>query len=224
MGFSDAAFRAQPEESSGLALRGLAVMLMEDDQPGPCSKSSNVNLIDFLVRRIRRVVRSTFSAELNALIDALGNLLLVQLALHDIFCGVSSDVNELVERLEAGRLYPPTECCTDAMSVWQAIVAEDCGTPQECSLKLHLLSLRDRLQRGVLRSIHWTDTRDMVGDGLTKGGVNRELLMSVSKDGTYKMQHPSKTYSPPKRKYDPVQADRNNPFAHPEVGDTAGWR
>ena len=68
-------------------------------------------------------MRSTFSAELNALIDALENLLLLQLALHEIFCGVSSDVDDLVQRLEAGRLYPPIECCTDAMSVWQAIVA-----------------------------------------------------------------------------------------------------
>ena len=175
-------------------------MLMEADQPGPSSNNGNVNLVDFLLPRIRRVVRTTFSAELNALIDALENLLLLQMALHEIFCGVSSDVDELVQRLEAGRLYPPIACCTDAMSVWQAIVAADCGTPQECSLKLHLLSLRDRLQRGVLRAIHWTDTRDMVADGLTKGGVNRELMLSVSKDGTYKMQHPSKTYSPPKRK------------------------
>ena len=217
VGFSDAAFRAQPEESSGLALRGLATLLMESDQPGPSSKNGVVNLVDFLVRRIRRVVRSTFSAELNALIDSLENLLLLQLALHEVFCGVSDDVGDLVRRLENGQLYPPIEICTDALSVWEAIAAEDCCTPQENSLKLHLLSIRDRLARGVLKTLHWTDTRDMVGDGLTKGGVARDLLLSVSRDGQYRMQHASKQYCPQKKKYNPIDSDQNSPYAHPKL-------
>ena len=106
---SDAAYKVQPDESSGLALRGLVTLLMEDDMEGPCSKSGIVHLVDFLTRRIRRVVRSTFSAELNAPLDSLENVLLVQLALHEIFCGVSDDVEDLVKRLENGWLYPPVE-------------------------------------------------------------------------------------------------------------------
>ena len=77
VGFSDAAFRAQPSEASGLALRGLATLLMEDDSEGPSSKNGIVHLVDFLSRRIRGVVRSTFYAELNALLDSVENTILV---------------------------------------------------------------------------------------------------------------------------------------------------
>ena len=94
VGFPDAAFKAQPEEASGLAIRGLATLLMQDNMEGPCSKDGIVHLLDFLTRRIRRVVRSTFSAELNSDVDSAENLILVQLALHEIYCGVADDVNE----------------------------------------------------------------------------------------------------------------------------------
>ena len=63
VGMSDAAFKAQPDEGSGLALRGLITLLMDEDKEGPSSKSGTVHLLDWLTRRIRRVVRSTFSAE-----------------------------------------------------------------------------------------------------------------------------------------------------------------
>ena len=173
-------------------------MLMEADSEGPSSKSGRVHLLEYLTRRIRRVVRSTFSAELNALIDSVENVFLLQLALHELFCGVSEDVDDLVRRLEHGQLYPPAEMAMDAMSCFEALMAEDCCTPAESSLKLHLLSLRDRHQRGVVHAFHWTDTRDMVADGLTKGGVARKLMLSVSKYGVYRPEHPSKTLGPPK--------------------------
>ena len=102
VGMSDAAFRAQPDEPSGLALRGLAVMLMEADKEGPSSRNGRVHLLEYLTRRIRRVVRSTFSAALNALLDSVENVLLLQLALHELFCGVTEDVDDLVRRLENG--------------------------------------------------------------------------------------------------------------------------
>jgi len=201
---SDAAFRAQPEEGSGLALRGLVTLLMEDDMAGPRSKSGTVHLLDWLTRRIRRVVRSTFSAELNALMDSLENVLLIQLALHEVFCGVTDDVDDLTQRLENGWLYPPVEAMIDAMSVYEALTVEECGTPQESSLKLHLLAVRDRLSRGVIRALHWGDTRDMGADPMTKGGVGRELILAISNEGRYQPEHASKTHQPCKRKFDPV--------------------
>ena len=197
VGFSDAAFKAQPEEASGLALRGMAMLLMEAGLERPCSRSGTAHLLDYLVRRIRRVVRSTFSAELNALIDSIESMILSQVALHEIFCGVQ-DVKMLVQKLESGSSYPPLEVVTDAMSVFEAVSCGDCCTPTESSLKLHLLSVRDRIQRGVIHALHWSDTRDMVADGLTKGGVGREMLVNASQHGLYKPQHPSKTFRPRK--------------------------
>ena len=53
--FTDAAFKAQPEESTGLALRGLAAVLEEDDGGAkPSGKEDLANLVDFTVRRQRR--------------------------------------------------------------------------------------------------------------------------------------------------------------------------
>ena len=82
-------------------------------------------------------------------------------------------------KLENGRLYPPIDIFVDARSVSDAISASDVCTPQEASLRLHLIAVRDRLTRGLIRSISWTDTRDMVADALTKGGVDRALIMQV---------------------------------------------
>ena len=56
-------------------------------------------------------------------------------------------------------------------------------------VKLHLLSLRDKLAQGILKRLFWSDTRDMVADGLTKGGVNRALIKSVSDAGRLVLEH-----------------------------------
>ena len=111
-----------------------------------------------------------------------------------MFTGTEDEPEELQYKLEHGLLYPPIELATDARSVWDAISANDCCTPQEASLKIHLLSVRDRVQRQVLRAIWWTDTRDMVADPLTKGGAPRALIMSVSEQGRLKLCHETKRH------------------------------
>lgn len=84
VGFIDAAFKAQPGEATWLALRGLAAALREDGggKAQPMSTSGEANYIDFTVRRQRRVVRSTFSADLNGLVDGIDQVLLLQVTLH----------------------------------------------------------------------------------------------------------------------------------------------
>ena len=98
-GFSDAAFKAQNEDSSGLCIRGLAVLLTTDDSESAASPDGNVNLVEFLVRRLKRVVRSTYSAELNALLDSVENILLLQLALHQILHGTAEGTETMLLRL-----------------------------------------------------------------------------------------------------------------------------
>ena len=194
IGFSDSACRAQEDEGSGLALRGLAVVLTTDDLTKPTSPSGRVHLLDFLVRRLRRVVRSTFAAELNAFIDALESLILLQLVLHQVFTGTEDEPDELQYKLEHGVLYPPIELVTDARSVWDAFSAKDRCTPHEASMRIHLLSVRDRVQRRVLRAIWWSDTRDMVADPPTKGGTPRALIMAVSDQGRLQLCHEARRH------------------------------
>ena len=69
VGFIDVVFKAQPEEATGLALRGLVATLQENmcDQKLSIANGT-ANSVDLTVGRWR-VVRSTFSAELNGLAD-----------------------------------------------------------------------------------------------------------------------------------------------------------
>ena len=191
-GYTDAAFKAQEDESSGLAIRGLAVVLTTQSEKIPTSPSGKVNLVEYLVRRIRRVVRSTFAAELNSLLDSIESVLLIQLAMHQIFCGTDQSAEELMHALESGGLYPPIEFVIDAQSVYDALNVLDVCTPQESSLKLHLIAIRNRMERGVINAVWWCDTRDMLADALTKGGIDRAQIVKCMNTGRLEVIHTPK--------------------------------
>ena len=193
-GFTDAAFKALVDEPTGLALRGLAIVLQSDDKDDrPMAADGKGNLIDFVCRKQRRVVRSTFSAELNGLIDSIEQLLLCQANLHEIYCGTTHSPQQLVDLMEHGCMYPPIDVCVDARAVFDALAASDVCDPQESSLKLHLISVRDRLAAGILRFLFWVDTRDMFADGMTKGALDRAALNAVML-GTWTLQHKHETH------------------------------
>ena len=194
VGFTDSAFRAQDDEASGLALRGLAVVLTTDSSLKPTSPTGDVNLIDFLTRHLRRVVRSTFVAELNALLDAIESLIITQIGWHQIVHGTEETIEQLLLRLGAGTLSPPIELVGDARSVLDAVAASDACDPAEASLKLHLLSVRARLEAGLIRKLWWCDTRDMVADALSKGGIDRTVILLAMDKGKVHIQHDGVSY------------------------------
>ena len=80
-------------------------------------------------------------------------IIILQLAMHQIINGTSESAEILMEKLEQGELSPPIEVCIDARSVFDAIAASDITTPQEASLKLHLVSSRNRLEKGTLKRL-----------------------------------------------------------------------
>ena len=92
-------------------------------------------------------------------------------------------------RLEAGKLDPPIQLVGDARSVFDALKASDVCDPAEASLKLHLISVRARLESGLVRTLWWCDTRDMLADALTKGGIDRKLLMKAMDKGLLFITH-----------------------------------
>ena len=105
VGFTDAAFKALVDEPSGLALRGLAAVQMADDAlEFPRSKSGRANLLDYVTRKQRRVVRSTFSAELNGLVDSIESMLLLQATVHRVYCGIDASPMDLLDLLENGHI------------------------------------------------------------------------------------------------------------------------
>ena len=118
-------------------------------------------------------------------------MILFQTTLHQIYCGTNLNPEDMIRCLETGTVYPPFDLAVDARAVFDAISATDACDPAECSLKLHLISVRNRMQEGMIRRLFWVDTRDMLADGLTKGGIDRTLLHAVSNDCRYSCKHES---------------------------------
>ena len=79
----------------------------------------------------------------------------------------------------------------DARAVFDAIKAMDICTPSECSLKLHLIAVRDWLYSKRIRFLFWSDTRDMIADAMTKGGVVRDLIEGAMNKGSLILKHSS---------------------------------
>ena len=140
-------------------------------------------------------MRSTFCAELNGLVDGVEELLLLHITLHQIYFGTHLSPEEMIDLLEHGGLYPSLDVAVDAKAAFHAVAATDACDPQECSLKLHLILGRDRFAQGIIRRMHWADTRGMLADGLTKGGIDRTWLHSVSNDCRFKFAHPALTHN-----------------------------
>lgn len=56
-------------------------------------------------------------------------------------------------------------------------------------LKLHLIRSGIVLAQGMIRRLHWVDTRDVLADGLTNGGIDGTLLHRASNDCKLKFAH-----------------------------------
>ena len=71
------------------------------------------------------------------------------------------------------------EACIDARGVHSAIEAKETKTPAESSLLTSVQSVRELLDLKRLQALHWIDTRDMLGDGLSKGSVQRDAIIKL---------------------------------------------
>ena len=187
--FSDAAFKAIPDESSGLALRGCVILLCTSGPEELINPSGTCHMLEYVCRRQRRVVRSTYSAELNGLVDSVEVTRLVRILFHQILHGTDQESFDMARAQDEGKLRPHIKAATDAKAVFDSVAAPDICDPAESSLKLHLLALRDFVTHGIIESLFWTDTRDMLADGLTKGSVDRAALRTVSGEGRYRPAH-----------------------------------
>ena len=174
---SDSSYRAKAED--GLSVRGLiSVRTSLADVEAGCS-STECHVVDFISKAQRHVTRSTFSAELFAATDAVDIGLLNSVVLHELKHGVLSSAD--AKRLVEGELTSTIHLClvVDAKSVSTAVTAPNVKIPAEPSLLLHVVWLRNLLEKGRLRRLFWCDTRVMVTDAMTKGSVSRELVTAV---------------------------------------------
>ena len=101
------------------------------------------------------------------------------------------------------------EALTDSYSIFSYLAAAHLKLPAEKSTFYHLAYLREKLVTGLISSYNWTDTRDMVADGLTKGSADRSALSAVL-DGHYVLNHADHEYREPSSS---TSTDRRVSFA-----------
>ena len=189
---SDSAFTAISKD--GLALRGYFVLIVEAgavDHPGGL-----LHVIDYVSRKQSHVCRATFAAELFALLDAIGAGLKIAAVLEEMSRGAKSAA-ALADVQDSGKYAMELHGVIDAKSVYDVVAQERQPKPTEEHLTVHVLKLKEFLNRGILRKLWWCDTRDMIADGLTKGVVDRSAILRISEQGEWHLQHPAIGY--PKR-------------------------
>jgi len=186
---SDSAFRK--EDAKGLAMRGAIIAVAETSSTHP---GGALHVIEFYARKQRRVTRSTYSAELNAMSDAIETGKLISMCLSELMVQMPL-ARQLIEHEEAGTLPMPMECAIDARSVYDSLIQDEIRPPTENSLVMMLCQIKELMLTHSLRKIWWIDTRDMIADGLNKGACSREGLLALSNNGTWSLQHEARGFA-----------------------------
>jgi len=154
--------------------------------PLPTDSAWECVCLDWYARKHTHVVRSTFAAELYALLDAVGQGISLNMTVTEIFQGALT-VQELAQKQETGGLYPQLDAFIDAKAVFDGIAADPVKPPAERNLYIHLLAAKDMIQKRLISRLIWIDTIDMLSDGLTKGSLDRSPLLDIATKGSWKL-------------------------------------
>jgi hypothetical protein len=187
---SDAAFRR--EDPSALAMRGAIVGLCErHDQAA--TPGGRIHILEFYSRRQRRVTRSTFAAETQALVDSYEVARVITMTLAAIQLPGRS-TQQLMHLEEQGKLPLWVEGVVDCRSIFDTLATPEPKAPSEGSLIMVLAGLKEALRTHHLKRLWWVDTKDMLSDGLNKGLVPRTDLLLASCTGLWQLKHACKCF------------------------------
>ena len=156
MAYSDASFGKQLDGGS----QGGDIIFLADD-------NKKVAVLSWSSNRLRRVVRSTLSAEALQFCNTSDTAFF----LNSLLCEVLGK--------ESG-FFLPTSNLTDSRSLF-----EQAGTYSLCSdkrLRVDISAIRESVRNSEMK-IEWVPKEQMIADVLTKSGSNPDLLMSTLKNG-----------------------------------------
>ena len=139
-------------------------------------------------RKQKRITRSTFSAELHSLIDAVEVGKLLCFAVSELMIPNVSPT-DLIMMGNNGSLPIKIAACVDAKSVYDALIASEIKQPNEASLILVLLQLKEMMLLHVIEALFWISTEDMLADGLNKGACSRDALIKFCASGIWELRH-----------------------------------
>ncbi len=191
--FMDAAFAK--EQDKGYGLRGAVHM-----RKG-VGTDTGIEVYHMLLaecKSLKLVTRSSFSSETLGLTGGLDSMWPLMVTLHEVAHGpLRADQARRIR--EEGGLKVSADALIDAKSVFDAVTASPQKAPAEKNLANHLFWVREWLEIGILDQLKWCDTRDMIADGLTKGKVERNLLLDAM-NGRIEMKHEMRAWKPVKRR------------------------
>ena len=159
-------------------------MEVRGDTPGGV-----MHVLDFYTRKQARVNRSTFSAELNAQLEAIDIGLLLACFVSEVTSGVRPAI-EMLHDFEAGKLPIDLHVLGDAHGLFSATTSREISTPLERPLLYGVKAIRDYAEAGKVKALHRIDTRDMLCDALTKGGVSRQEILDCFARGEWRVTIP----------------------------------
>jgi hypothetical protein len=141
-------------------------------------------VLEFVSEKQKRIVRSTFAAGLQAILDAMSAATLVNLVFAEVMSHRAATPLQLASCAQSGRLAFPVDVFTDARTVLDTAMSRTAKTPAEQHLHIHVLALREAMESGV--TLVWAEARDMLADGQTKGAVDRDPLVESSAMNNWK--------------------------------------
>ena len=98
------------------------------------------------------------------------------------------------ERYVNGQAGDGIEFCIDARSVFDSISADVVKTTADKTMLIHALKVREYLDRHLISRMWWIDTEDMVTDGLTKGKVRRDDILSLMLTGKWHVRKATRSW------------------------------
>jgi hypothetical protein len=166
-------------------------------------------VIEYYSRKQKRITRSTFVAELRALVDSLEIGKLVCYAVCELMVPRIS-VLELLNASATDQLAVRIAACIDAKSVFDALTKPETRQPTEASLILVLMQVKELLRQRLVRDLYWISTEDMLADGLNKGTISREALLKVCHTAVWELLYPFEWHTEP---HAPSAQDENEPLS-----------
>ena len=148
--YADSSYRNLPNNNS----QGGYVILLTDGE--------RVCPIIWRSVKIKRVVRSTLSAETLAMADA---------------CDVAIYLRYLVEELFPSKV--PIICISDNKSLVEG--SKTTNKPEEARLQVELSALREMVERKEISMI-WTESNNQLSDVMTKVGSSPKQLLSIMRN------------------------------------------
>lgn len=179
------------DDVQGYGMRGLCVLRRGVPRNG---KGYVIHLLDSIARSHRLCIRSSYGAETIAASHGYDDAYPTLVTLVELRDGVVRP-EQLKRYREEGGLALKVVLTIDAESVYKSLTSRDLKTPAERTLLGHVCFIRELLQLGLIDSIQWCDTRDMVADGHTKGSIDRQLLLDLMK-GQQEYKYDVKKYVP----------------------------